>query len=74
MVRNIAGVLMDIGQGKQPITWVEDLLAIKDRKQGGITASPYGLHLGGVFYPEKYGITKHPVFNLLKPGTQRFKY
>ena len=74
MVRNIAGVLMDIGQGKQPVTWVEELLELKDRKQGGITASPYGLHLGGVFYPEKYGIEKHTVFNLLKPDTQRFKY
>ena len=74
MVRNIAGVLMDIGQGKKPITWVEELLDIKDRKQGGITASPYGLHLGGVFYPEHYGIEKHPVFNQLKPETQRFKY
>lgn len=74
MVRNIAGVLMDIGMDKQPVTWVEELLQIKDRKQAGTTASPYGLYLGGVFYPEKYGINKHPAFDLLAPDVQRFEH
>ncbi len=74
MVRNIAGVLMAVGMGKYPIEWVEELLAIKDRKQGGVTAPPYGLYLGGVYYPEKYGLTKHPIFDLLAPDVKRFKY
>lgn len=74
MVRNIAGVLMDIGISKKPVTWVEELLTIKDRSQAGITAASYGLYLGGVFYPDKYGLNKHPVFNALPPETQRFEY
>lgn len=74
MVRNIAGVLMQIGSGKQPVSWADDLLQIKDRAQGGITAPSSGLYLGGVLYPEQYGINKHPVFDLLPPDVQRFKY
>jgi tRNA pseudouridine38-40 synthase len=31
MVRNIAGVLMDVGAGEKPAAWVAELLALKDR-------------------------------------------
>jgi tRNA pseudouridine38-40 synthase len=72
MVRNIAGVLMEIGAGKKSITWTQTLLAVKDRSQGGITASPHGLHLAGVYYPEQYGLDKHPIFNKLPPDAHRF--
>ena len=74
MVRNIAGVLIDIGVGNQPVRWANELLLIKDRQEGGITASSNGLYLGGVYYPDKYGINKHPLFDLLDKGTDRFKY
>jgi len=74
MVRNIAGVLMAIGSGDKPISWTEELLEIKDRKQAGVTAPPYGLYLGGVYYPEKYGINKNPVFDLLPADAARFEY
>ncbi|MCX7097299.1 MAG: tRNA pseudouridine(38-40) synthase TruA [Methylococcales bacterium] len=72
MVRNIAGVLMAIGQGKQPVDWTLQLLALKSRKLGGITAPPDGLYLGGVYYPEHFGIAKHPIFNKLPPDAKRF--
>jgi tRNA pseudouridine38-40 synthase len=72
MVRNIAGVLMDVGMGKQPINWTQDLLALKSRKLGGVTAPPDGLYLGAVYYPEHYGIAKHPIFNKLPPDAKRF--
>ncbi|WP_031433161.1 tRNA pseudouridine(38-40) synthase TruA [Methylomarinum vadi] len=72
MVRNIAGVLMDIGRGRKPEDWTEYLLQVKDRKQGGLTAPPQGLYLGGVFYPEKYGISAHPVFAKLPKNAERF--
>lgn len=72
MVRNIAGVLMDIGRGRRPEEWTEHLLLIKDREQGGLTAPPQGLYLGGVFYPEKYVIPKHPVFDKLPKDARRF--
>jgi tRNA pseudouridine38-40 synthase len=72
MVRNIAGVLMEIGTGKRPVEWTQELLAIKDRSQGGVTAPPYGLHLAGVYYPQQYGIDKHPIFEKLPADAQRF--
>jgi len=73
MVRNIAGVLIAIGMGKRPVDWTKELLAIKDRSKGGVTASPNGLYLGGVCYPKKYRLNKHPVFELLAPDVRRFE-
>lgn len=72
MVRNIAGVLMAIGEGKQPENWPLTLLAAKNRELGGVTAPPNGLYLEGIYYPDEYGIDKHPAFNKLPDGTQRF--
>jgi tRNA pseudouridine38-40 synthase len=72
MVRNIAGVLMEIGMGRKPVSWVTELLAIKDRSQAAITAPPHGLHLGGVFYPDQYQIAKHPLFAKLPKDAKRF--
>jgi tRNA pseudouridine38-40 synthase len=71
MVRNIAGVLIAIGLGKKPIAWTQQLLAIKDRKQAGITAPPEGLYLVGVYYPQHYGIMQHPMLTKLPQETKR---
>lgn len=73
MVRNIAGVLIEIGSGKKPVSWTSDLLEIKDRNQAGITASPCGLYLGGVYYPTQYGLKKNPVFDCLPANAKRFQ-
>jgi tRNA pseudouridine38-40 synthase len=51
MVRNIAGVLMVIGEGKEDPRWVHDVLHSKDRRAADITASPHGLYLVHVDYP-----------------------
>ncbi len=72
MVRNIAGVLMAVGAGKQPVDWPGHLLAIKNRSLAAVTAPPDGLYLGAVYYPECYGIAKHPIFNKLPPDAKRF--
>lgn len=56
MVRNIAGCLMTIGSGKQPMTWLSEVLAAKDRRLGAETAPPYGLYLVKVFYPDEFEI------------------
>ena len=72
MVRNIAGVLMDIGLGKQSVDWTLALLAAKKRAVGGVTAPPYGLYLESVYYPACYGISKHPAFNKLPEDAKRF--
>lgn len=73
MVRNIAGVLIDIGAGKQSVTWTQDLLDLCDRTQASRTAPPDGLYLGGVYYPEHFGLTKHPLFNKLPEDAKRFQ-
>lgn len=56
MVRNIAGVLMAVGCGKQPLDWVQHVLQSRDRKQGAPTAGPYGLYFMRVHYPEHFSI------------------
>jgi len=58
MVRNIAGVLMDIGSGKQQPIWAKEVLEYRDRCLGGVTAQPYGLYLTNITYPEKYDLPK----------------
>jgi tRNA pseudouridine38-40 synthase len=50
MVRNITGVLLEIGTGKKDIGWAKEVLEIKDRKYAGVTAPPDGLYLVGVGY------------------------
>jgi tRNA pseudouridine38-40 synthase len=56
MIRNIAGTLLLIGEGKQPVAWMKEVLVAKDRKVAGVTASPNGLYLTNVQYPEEYAI------------------
>lgn len=54
MVRNIAGVLMSIGAGERPVAWMQEVLLSRQRKEGGVTAHPYGLYLVAVEYPEEF--------------------
>lgn len=61
MVRNIAGVLMAIGAGRQAPAWTREILAARDRRQGGVTAPPYGLYLVDVEYPARFGIPPEPL-------------
>jgi tRNA pseudouridine38-40 synthase len=56
MVRNIAGVLMAIGSGEAPVDWTAELLALRDRARGGVTAPPHGLYLTAVDYPDEFGL------------------
>ncbi len=56
MVRNIAGVLLDVGSGRRAPGWTEQVLLSRDRSRGSITASPYGLYLVGVGYPDVYSL------------------
>ena len=58
MVRNIAGVLMAVGSGERSPEWVAEVLASRDRTQGGLTAKPHGLYLVDVLYPARYELPK----------------
>ncbi|MGQ3891474.1 tRNA pseudouridine(38-40) synthase TruA [Legionella sp. CNM-4043-24] len=67
MVRNIAGVLIAVGSGKKPVSWVADVLAAKDRRMGAETAPAYGLYLVQVEYPKEFGVNQSslgPLFPL----------
>lgn len=56
MVRNIVGVLLAVGEGKQKPDWVKKVLDAIDREAGEITAAPQGLYLVEIKYPESYEI------------------
>ncbi|MEQ1580524.1 MAG: tRNA pseudouridine(38-40) synthase TruA [Steroidobacteraceae bacterium] len=60
MVRNIAGVLIAVGRGRRSGGWVREVLEVKDRKQGGVTAPPQGLYLVGVRYPAEFALPAQP--------------
>ncbi len=56
MVRNMMGLLCTIGAGEAAWSWAKEVLDSKDRTQGGITASPFGLYLTHIDYPPEYAI------------------
>jgi len=56
MIRNIAGVLMAIGHGKRPAGWAAEVLELRDRTLGGVTAPPDGLYFERVWYPARFQI------------------
>ena len=50
MVRNLVGILIEIGLGKYKSTDIIDILEAKDRRKAGICAKACGLYLKDVFY------------------------
>ncbi|WP_462319987.1 tRNA pseudouridine(38-40) synthase TruA [Halochromatium sp.] len=60
MVRNLVGVLLAIGRGERPVSWAAELLALRDRARGGVTAPAHGLYLVRVDYPEGFGLPGDP--------------
>lgn len=56
MVRNIVGVLMAVGAGDKPPSWVGEVLSARSRSAGGVTAKPYGLYLVAVDYPHTFNL------------------
>ncbi len=63
MVRNIAGLLVAIGQGDEGPGWAKEVLDSRDRTKGGIAAPAHGLTLIRVDYPQSFEI---PVARLLQ--------
>ncbi|WP_324032974.1 tRNA pseudouridine(38-40) synthase TruA [Aeromonas caviae] len=76
MVRNITGSLLLVGQGLQPVEWIAEVLAAKDRNLAGPTAKAGGLYLVDVDYPAEFGLPRPPLGPLWlpdsAPGTTSF--
>jgi tRNA pseudouridine38-40 synthase len=60
MVRNIVGALLEIGLGRKPVDWCQELLVAKNRTAASKTALPSGLYLTGVRYADSYQL---PVYS-----------
>ena len=56
MVRNLVGSLVYIGQGRQPVAWMQTLLEVRDRRLAAPTFAAEGLYLVGVRYEERWGL------------------
>ena len=63
MVRNIAGVLIAIGQGKRSPDWAAEVLAARDRTRAAVTAPADGLIFMSAYYPDHPEL---PIFS--EPG------
>ena len=50
MVRNMVGLLIEIGSSKRDVDCVKKILDLKDRKEAGTCASACGLYLVNVNY------------------------
>lgn len=68
MVRNIAGVLITIGKGDAQESWAAEVLALRDRTLGGVTAPADGLYLIDVTYPPEFDLPKPPPAGLPGPS------
>lgn len=56
MVRNVVGVLLEIGRGEKPRDWARRVLASRDRTQGGVTVAGAGLYLVGIEYDARHAL------------------
>jgi tRNA pseudouridine38-40 synthase len=54
MVRNIMGVLIEIGLRSKPPVWAKQILESRDRQQAAKTAPPYGLYFVQAHYPDQF--------------------
>jgi tRNA pseudouridine38-40 synthase len=56
MVRNIAGLLISIGQGRAPPARAREQLESRQRSTGAAKAAAHGLYLWHVTYPPQFGL------------------
>lgn len=58
MVRNIVGMLVEVGSGNARPDWAAELLAGRDRRAGAMTAPAHGLSLEQVIYPNEFKLPR----------------
>ncbi len=59
MVRNIVGSLVYVGSGRKAVAWMDELLAMRDRKFAAPTFDAAGLYLTGVDYDAAWKLPAH---------------
>lgn len=70
MVRNLVGALVHVGTGRQPATWLAELLAARDRRLGAPTYAPDGLYLAGVEYDRQWALPTVGTSGRIMPSLQ----
>jgi tRNA pseudouridine38-40 synthase len=61
MVRNIVGMLLEVGRGLRHSDWGRELLSSCDRTAGAVTAPARGLYFAKANYPADYGLPSGPL-------------
>jgi tRNA pseudouridine38-40 synthase len=72
MVRNIAGSLLAVGDGRKPIEWIAELLSQRDRRRAAETAPAAGLYLADVDYPDEFALPETPYGPMLLGMERQF--
>jgi tRNA pseudouridine38-40 synthase len=60
MMRNIAGLLIEVGKGDAPPSWALEVREGLDRTKGAPTAPAEGLYFWDVRYPEAFRLPEPP--------------
>ncbi len=70
MMRNIAGLLIEIGRGEASPDWAREILEGRDRTAGAPTAPAEGLYFWDVRYPEAFGLPsgRQAARSIMMPG------
>jgi tRNA pseudouridine38-40 synthase len=56
MVRNLAGLLIAVGQGDAEPAWAKEVLESRDRTKGAPTAPAEGLYFWKIRYSPAFGL------------------
>jgi tRNA pseudouridine38-40 synthase len=65
MVRNMVGMLLEVGRGLRHPDWAGEVLTSRDRTTGAVTAPARGLYFARANYPADYGLPQSalgPIF------------
>lgn len=71
MMRNIAGLLIEVGKGDAPASWALEVREGLDRTKGAPTAPAEGLYFWDVRYPEAFNLPsgRHSRRSFIIPGS-----
>jgi tRNA pseudouridine38-40 synthase len=68
MVRNMVGCFLQIGTSRQGPQWMEQILAVKDRRLAAPTFMADGLYLAQIAYPDHFDIPRPCLENSWLPA------